>query len=210
MTLMRPAPGDPIRLKDLAERLRIAPRSATEVVDQLEVKGLVRRDPDPRTGAPPSSPPPGTGSNSLRRSALKGVASLPSTLPGSAQKIAPNWPGFWVSSGTEANAARLPSCRRVGRVEAMTRRKVPVALVALPFALCLIALAPAERAGPQTAIRKGFWGWLACALPPTPHLPGHRKNPLRRPRLSRLYNRNPSRIPASRFRPVAPQRLRRR
>ncbi|NVM99534.1 MarR family winged helix-turn-helix transcriptional regulator [Arthrobacter sp. SDTb3-6] len=39
------APG--VRLKDLAERLRIAPRSATEVVDQLEAKGLVRRDPDP-------------------------------------------------------------------------------------------------------------------------------------------------------------------
>lgn len=38
--------GD-VRLKDLAERLRIAPRSATEVVDQLEAKGLVRRDPDP-------------------------------------------------------------------------------------------------------------------------------------------------------------------
>ncbi|MDJ0311944.1 MarR family winged helix-turn-helix transcriptional regulator [Arthrobacter sp. H35-D1] len=36
-----------VRLKDLAGRLRIAPRSATEVVDQLEVKGLVRRDPDP-------------------------------------------------------------------------------------------------------------------------------------------------------------------
>ncbi|MDQ0029977.1 MarR family winged helix-turn-helix transcriptional regulator [Arthrobacter bambusae] len=42
-----PAAGEPMRLKDLAERLRIAPRSATEVVDQLEVKGLVRRDPDP-------------------------------------------------------------------------------------------------------------------------------------------------------------------
>ncbi|MBP2412550.1 DNA-binding MarR family transcriptional regulator [Arthrobacter stackebrandtii] len=36
-----------VRLKDLADRLRIAPRSATEVVDQLEVKGLVRREPDP-------------------------------------------------------------------------------------------------------------------------------------------------------------------
>ncbi|MHC6222807.1 MarR family winged helix-turn-helix transcriptional regulator [Arthrobacter sp. MMS24-S77] len=57
MTLMRRRPtgsaadsqaaGDPMRLKDLAERLRIAPRSATEVVDQLEAKGLVRRDPDP-------------------------------------------------------------------------------------------------------------------------------------------------------------------
>ncbi|QCU79236.1 MarR family transcriptional regulator [Citricoccus sp. SGAir0253] len=36
-----------MRLKDLAERLRIAPRSATEVVDQLQAKGLVERRPDP-------------------------------------------------------------------------------------------------------------------------------------------------------------------
>jgi len=36
-----------MRLKDLADRLRIAPRSATEVVDQLEAKGLVERGPDP-------------------------------------------------------------------------------------------------------------------------------------------------------------------
>jgi DNA-binding MarR family transcriptional regulator len=40
-------PGGSMRLKDLAERLRIAPRSATEVVDQLEGKGLVHRTPDP-------------------------------------------------------------------------------------------------------------------------------------------------------------------
>ncbi|ALE07358.1 hypothetical protein AL755_20825 [Arthrobacter sp. ERGS1:01] len=39
--------GGGLRLKDLADRLRIAPRSATEVVDQLEAKGLVRREPDP-------------------------------------------------------------------------------------------------------------------------------------------------------------------
>lgn len=36
-----------VRLKDLAERLRIAPRSATEVVDQLQEKGLLARAPDP-------------------------------------------------------------------------------------------------------------------------------------------------------------------
>ncbi|MFG1606858.1 MarR family winged helix-turn-helix transcriptional regulator [Actinoplanes sp. NPDC049265] len=35
------------RLSDLAERLRIAPRSATEVVDHLERSGLVERRPDP-------------------------------------------------------------------------------------------------------------------------------------------------------------------
>lgn len=36
-----------VRLKDLADRLRIAPRSATEVVDQLEDKGLLARTSDP-------------------------------------------------------------------------------------------------------------------------------------------------------------------
>lgn len=36
-----------MRLRDLAEHLRIAPRSATEVVDDLEARGLVERLPDP-------------------------------------------------------------------------------------------------------------------------------------------------------------------
>ena len=36
-----------LRLSDLAVRLRIAPRSATEVVDALEARGLVGRRPDP-------------------------------------------------------------------------------------------------------------------------------------------------------------------
>lgn len=35
------------RLSEIAERLRIAPRSATEVVDSLETKGLVTRVPSP-------------------------------------------------------------------------------------------------------------------------------------------------------------------
>jgi DNA-binding MarR family transcriptional regulator len=37
---------EPQRLSDLAEHLRIAPRSATEVVDHLERQGLVERRPD--------------------------------------------------------------------------------------------------------------------------------------------------------------------
>lgn len=41
------AADGPIRLGELAERLRIAPRSATEVVDQLESRELARREPDP-------------------------------------------------------------------------------------------------------------------------------------------------------------------
>ncbi|KAD4059855.1 MarR family transcriptional regulator [Arthrobacter yangruifuii] len=38
-----PGCGTGLRLKELAQRLNIAPRSATEVVDQLEAKGLVER-----------------------------------------------------------------------------------------------------------------------------------------------------------------------
>jgi DNA-binding MarR family transcriptional regulator len=38
---------DSTRVSDLAEALRIAPRSATEVADDLEARGLVQRAPDP-------------------------------------------------------------------------------------------------------------------------------------------------------------------
>ncbi|PYC81766.1 MarR family transcriptional regulator [Streptomyces tateyamensis] len=41
------SPGRAIRLNELAERLNIAPRSATTVVDALEQAGLVARVPDP-------------------------------------------------------------------------------------------------------------------------------------------------------------------
>lgn len=36
-----------MRVQQIAERLRIAPRSATEVIDLLEAKDLVERGPDP-------------------------------------------------------------------------------------------------------------------------------------------------------------------
>ncbi|MFT4084824.1 MAG: MarR family transcriptional regulator [Nocardioides sp.] len=39
--------AEPLRLSELADRLRIVPRSATEVVDALEGRGLVVRRPDP-------------------------------------------------------------------------------------------------------------------------------------------------------------------
>jgi len=40
-------PGEAPRLSEIADRLRIVPRSATEVVDALEQRGLVVRRPDP-------------------------------------------------------------------------------------------------------------------------------------------------------------------
>lgn len=45
--LMVAGRDDGLRLSGLAERLRIAPRSATEVVDGLAERGLVERVPDP-------------------------------------------------------------------------------------------------------------------------------------------------------------------
>jgi DNA-binding MarR family transcriptional regulator len=36
-----------MRLSDLAEHLRIAPRSITEVIDALQERGLAERSPDP-------------------------------------------------------------------------------------------------------------------------------------------------------------------
>lgn len=37
-----------MRLGELSEHLRVAPRSATEVVDGLQALGLLQRDPDPQ------------------------------------------------------------------------------------------------------------------------------------------------------------------
>ncbi|WP_442544337.1 hypothetical protein ACSBOX_00665 [Arthrobacter sp. KN11-1C] len=47
----------------------------------------------------------------------------------------------------------------------MTRRKVQVALVALPFALCLMALAPAETAGAANCSSQGLLGVVGMCAP---------------------------------------------
>ncbi|MBO0813087.1 MAG: winged helix-turn-helix transcriptional regulator [Microlunatus sp.] len=39
--------SEPLRLRDLADQLRITPRSVTEVVDALSDRGLAERAPDP-------------------------------------------------------------------------------------------------------------------------------------------------------------------
>ncbi|MGW5670562.1 MarR family winged helix-turn-helix transcriptional regulator [Micromonospora sp. NPDC003776] len=52
----------PLRLSALAEHLHIAPRSATEVVDGLEERGLIERRPDPADRRATLVAPTGEGS----------------------------------------------------------------------------------------------------------------------------------------------------
>lgn len=54
---------DGARLSELAEHLHIAPRSATEVVDGLEAKGLVQRRPDPHDRRATLVAPTGPGTD---------------------------------------------------------------------------------------------------------------------------------------------------
>jgi hypothetical protein len=51
----------PVRLGALSEHLRIAPRSATEVVDALRPAASSSATPTPPTGVPPWSPRPPRG-----------------------------------------------------------------------------------------------------------------------------------------------------
>ena len=59
---------DGMRPSALADELRIAPRSATDVVDALEERGWVRRRPTPPTAAPPPLTLTGRGVSWSRRS----------------------------------------------------------------------------------------------------------------------------------------------
>jgi DNA-binding MarR family transcriptional regulator len=54
---------DGVRLSELAEHLHIAARSATEVVDALEAKGLVQRRPDPHDRRATLVAPTGPGAD---------------------------------------------------------------------------------------------------------------------------------------------------
>src|SRR6202034_3445810 len=46
--ILRSEDEEPLRMTELADKLRIVPRSVTTVVDALEEAGLVRREVDPR------------------------------------------------------------------------------------------------------------------------------------------------------------------
>jgi DNA-binding MarR family transcriptional regulator len=75
--------GGPLRLSDLAERLRIVPRSTTEVVDALEAAGLAGRSPDPadRRATLVTLTPRGTEvAESARAARAAGAARLFDTL----------------------------------------------------------------------------------------------------------------------------------
>ena len=125
----RPAPcawsasGDGVRLSDLAEALRIAPRSATEVADGLQERGLVERTPGP--GRPPRGDPPARPTRdggSAPRSAPPGRPTPPSCSPGSRPTTATPSPGSSAPSPIE-DGFRTPGAS-VCRVRAATRRDV--------------------------------------------------------------------------------------
>lgn len=60
--------GAPLRMSALADQLGIARRSATSVVDDLEARGLVRREPDPTDRRATSVVLTRAGQSMLRRS----------------------------------------------------------------------------------------------------------------------------------------------
>ena len=63
----------PVRMSELADRLGIARRSATSVVDELVDRGLVERRAEPATAAPSRSPSRPLDGTSLSNSAVVGT-----------------------------------------------------------------------------------------------------------------------------------------
>ncbi len=118
---------DGVRLSDLAEALRIAPRSATEVADGLQERGLVERTPDPATGGRCSCGPPTRAGGSAAEIGRRPRRRLrASSSPACRPRTATRSPGSCAPSPTEDEAARhLTSALACARVaEAVTRRQV--------------------------------------------------------------------------------------
>ena len=92
-----------MRLSKLSEHLHIAPRSATEVVDALESRGLVRRSPDPDDRRATLVELTEHGLGVLE--AIRGTEA--GRVFGLARPTAPTWPGFSASSAGNRGFRRI-------------------------------------------------------------------------------------------------------
>ena len=87
-----------MRLSELSDRLHIAPRSTTEVIDALESRGLIQRQPDPGDRRATLVEVTGRGASVL--DAIRGTEAE-RVQPGPARPTAPTWPAFSASSATD-------------------------------------------------------------------------------------------------------------
>ena len=96
----------PMRLSELSDRLHIAPRSATEVVDALEARGLVERRPDPSDRRATLVELTEHGPRACWTRSARPAAPRPSGCSaGSARPTGPTWPA---SCGTRTSGTYPP------------------------------------------------------------------------------------------------------
>ena len=104
-----------MRLSTISDRLQIAPRTATEVVDALQARDLVRRRATRTTGADP-----GRSDRTRRRRPGRDPRhpgpEAGASSPASARPTAPNWPASSASSGTKPGRLSLASLSPLGRL----------------------------------------------------------------------------------------------
>ena len=127
----------PQRLGELAEHLRIVPRSATEVVDALAERGLVERKPDPADRRATLVALTSEGeevATAIRAARKSGAGSLFASCP---NPTAPSWRASWPPCGPPQNegprrTAPRPPADRIGRRQTASGTITCVALFS-PF-----------------------------------------------------------------------------
>ena len=87
----------PIRLSMLSDKLHIAPRSATEVADALESRGLIERQPDPTDRRATLVQLTERARACWPRSARPAASRRTACSAGSARPTRPTWPASWGS-----------------------------------------------------------------------------------------------------------------
>ena len=96
-----------MRLSELSDRLQIAARSTTEVIDALEARGLVGRRPDPGDRRATLVELTEHGAQMLDAIRAPAAPRPSGSSTGSARPTGPTWPASCASSGTRASPATI-------------------------------------------------------------------------------------------------------